>query len=83
MALVQARKLFLRMHGLTDIFLDYSASVRRMSRSELKVSRETAEGQDSCFDEKWTSHALNWRVNKSLSFEHADREVLLPMRKTV
>jgi len=83
MALVQSRKLFLRMHSLTDIFLDYSIYVRRKSMSELKVGRETAEGQDSCFDDKWISHALNWRVNKSLSFEHADREVLLPMRKTV
>jgi hypothetical protein len=64
------------MHSLTDIFLDYSTSVRRMSRSELKVRRETAEGQDSCFDDKWVSHALNRRVNKSLSFEHADREAI-------
>jgi hypothetical protein len=69
------------MQSLTDVFLDYSAYVRRMLRSELKARRETAEGQRFVFsNDKCISHVLNWRVNKSLFLEHADREVLLPMK---
>jgi hypothetical protein len=32
--------------------------------AKLKVRRETAEGQDSCFEDKWISHAL---IGESIS----------------